>query len=271
MDWLIVILLGIMSLYLLSGRGAMLIAGYNTATEEEKLRYDEKKLCRTVGVYLGILTVLVAVRMWYDSRGPEALDRIIPCLIVICTVVVVLYTNFGGCTRSSQEVEQLKILLNQRDDSARQAERKEARRQSLSVLLVLTAMGTLAFGLLMCFGGQVTLTLERQELVCKADFAGKLRLPYSEIQGAELCEALETGEKVDGIHSFRLSAGKFKNGELGEYYRYSYVDGELQILLETTKGPLVLSLENEEATRSFFVQLRDRLDAETPRMIDENA
>lgn len=264
MDWLMVILLGILSLYLLSGRGAMLIAGYNTATEEEKLRYDEKKLCRTVGAYLGILTVFVAVRIGYGSRFPAVLDRMFPWVIVICTAVLLLYANFGGCTRSPQEVEQLKILLNQRDDSARETERKKVRRQSLSVLLVLIAMGTLAFGLLMCFGGQVTLTLEAQELVCEADFAGERRVPYGDIQTAELCEAPETGERVDGIHSFRLMAGTFKNGDLGEYDRYTYTDSHLQILLETTEGPLVLGLANEEATRSFFDQLRDRLDAETP-------
>ena len=30
------------------GKGAFLIAGYNTASAEEKAQYDEKKLCRAV-------------------------------------------------------------------------------------------------------------------------------------------------------------------------------------------------------------------------------
>ena len=30
------------------GKGAFLIAGYNTASAEEKAKYDEKKLCRAV-------------------------------------------------------------------------------------------------------------------------------------------------------------------------------------------------------------------------------
>ncbi len=40
------LLLGLM---FLKGKGAFLIAGYNTATREEKARYDEKALCRFMG------------------------------------------------------------------------------------------------------------------------------------------------------------------------------------------------------------------------------
>ncbi|MBS6679687.1 MAG: DUF3784 domain-containing protein, partial [Clostridiales bacterium] len=60
----IVILLTILigggiSLALLMGKGAFLIAGYNTASEKEKRKYNEKKLCRTTGTYLALITVLV--------------------------------------------------------------------------------------------------------------------------------------------------------------------------------------------------------------------
>lgn len=34
---------------LLSGRGAFLIAGYNTASKKEKEKYNEKALCRFIG------------------------------------------------------------------------------------------------------------------------------------------------------------------------------------------------------------------------------
>lgn len=54
---------------LLFGKGAGLIAGYNTASEEEKSKYHEKKLCRTVGVYLlsvgGMTALLGAVKFKY--------------------------------------------------------------------------------------------------------------------------------------------------------------------------------------------------------------
>ena len=38
--WIFVILLGILSIVLLSGHGSWLIAGYNTASKEEKAKYN---------------------------------------------------------------------------------------------------------------------------------------------------------------------------------------------------------------------------------------
>ncbi|NLO84914.1 MAG: DUF3784 domain-containing protein [Clostridiales bacterium] len=46
---LVVVLLFVMSIVLLSGKGAFLIAGYNTASKEEQSTYDRKKLCRVIG------------------------------------------------------------------------------------------------------------------------------------------------------------------------------------------------------------------------------
>lgn len=44
-----------MSLVLLQGKGAILIAGYNTLSAEEKAKYDEAALCRATGrLLLGI-------------------------------------------------------------------------------------------------------------------------------------------------------------------------------------------------------------------------
>jgi len=54
----------IMGLIMLTGRGAFLIAGYNTKSESEKEKYDEKALCKFVGKILlpvGILTTLVGI------------------------------------------------------------------------------------------------------------------------------------------------------------------------------------------------------------------
>lgn len=99
---LVMIPLIVMTILLLRGRGAMLIAGYNTASDEERARYDEKKLCKTVGfcmlacdilcvllltlivlaelailpesvmnlfawVFIGVLIAAVAVTMWYAN------------------------------------------------------------------------------------------------------------------------------------------------------------------------------------------------------------
>ena len=44
-----VVLLAALGLAFSLGKGAFLIAGYNTASQEEKARYDKKALCRFMG------------------------------------------------------------------------------------------------------------------------------------------------------------------------------------------------------------------------------
>lgn len=41
--WIVFIILSIISVVLSSGHGSWLIAGYNTASQEEKEKYNEKK------------------------------------------------------------------------------------------------------------------------------------------------------------------------------------------------------------------------------------
>ena len=50
--WIVFVIFAVLSIVLLSGHGSWFISGYNTASKEEKKKYDEKKLCRTMGCLL---------------------------------------------------------------------------------------------------------------------------------------------------------------------------------------------------------------------------
>ena len=56
-----ILLMLVLSFYLLSGRGANLIAGYNTLSETEKAKYDKHRLCRSVGVLMLQITAAFCV------------------------------------------------------------------------------------------------------------------------------------------------------------------------------------------------------------------
>jgi len=58
------LLLVIMGVFMLFGRGSFLIAGFNTMSEEEKNKYDRTALCKLVGkiiLSIGLATPLVSV------------------------------------------------------------------------------------------------------------------------------------------------------------------------------------------------------------------
>lgn len=80
--WIVSGLFLLLSLLLISGHGAWLIAGYNTASAEEKKKSDEKKLCRAVGVFMLILALgiaALALCSLLDEAGklsPEAMKTV---------------------------------------------------------------------------------------------------------------------------------------------------------------------------------------------------
>ena len=66
--FLLALLFLVLSIFLFMGKGAWLIAGYNTLSKEEKKKYNEKKLCRITGficlfiaIFLGTLGLYIYV------------------------------------------------------------------------------------------------------------------------------------------------------------------------------------------------------------------
>lgn len=59
-----VLIIGALGAVLYSGKGSFLIAGYNMMSEKEKAQYDEKKLCRAVGILLFVLDAFLGLVLW---------------------------------------------------------------------------------------------------------------------------------------------------------------------------------------------------------------
>lgn len=81
----------ILSIVLLSGHGALLIAGYNTATEKEKAEYNEKKLCRATGGFMLFCSVMLAglsLAEYFAEAGKMAENTLlIPALIFLILLI----------------------------------------------------------------------------------------------------------------------------------------------------------------------------------------
>ena len=89
--WAVVIVIAILSAALLSGHGSWLIAGYNTASEKEREKYDKKKLCRTVGAGLAVVDVIILIMELLENVLPASFAGIAAMLIFTdCLVMVIL-------------------------------------------------------------------------------------------------------------------------------------------------------------------------------------
>ena len=100
MDWLILALVTAaffaLGLMFRAGKGAFLIAGYNTMSEKEKAAYDEKALCRSMGKLMFLLGACFAVVtaaaimeiMWLMWTGMG--------VFLVIIAVDVIYANTGN-------------------------------------------------------------------------------------------------------------------------------------------------------------------------------
>ena len=93
-SWCVSILILIISISLLMGKGSFLIAGYNTASAEEKARYDKEKLCRVVGLGLLLISIMLMICSYYKFEMPNYLAWIVPygCLGVVLIIIVLANT-----------------------------------------------------------------------------------------------------------------------------------------------------------------------------------
>ena len=85
-----VIIIGIV---LCCGKGAFLIAGYNTASPEEKATYNEKALCRATGVLVLVIVGSVELLMLGLVLDMTALVWGGGILMAISTVFGLIYIN----------------------------------------------------------------------------------------------------------------------------------------------------------------------------------
>ena len=91
--WIIFAIFAVLSIVLLSGHGSWFISGYNTASKEEKEKYDEKKLCRTMGIGMSVIAILILIMGLFENFLPAFFVYIALGIIVVDVVVIIILEN----------------------------------------------------------------------------------------------------------------------------------------------------------------------------------
>ena len=89
--WIVFVIFAVFSIILLSGHGSWFISGYNTASKEEKEKYDEKKLCRTIGIGMSIIAILALTML--ENILPAFFVYIALGIILVDVVVIIILGN----------------------------------------------------------------------------------------------------------------------------------------------------------------------------------
>ena len=91
--WIVFALFAVLSIVLLTGRGAGLIAGYNTADKKEKEKYDVKKLCRIIGIFMAVIAALILVMCIWNAVLPVTFSYVFVVIAVVGSVVMIVLAN----------------------------------------------------------------------------------------------------------------------------------------------------------------------------------
>lgn len=91
--WVVGALFAIVSVVLISGHGANLIAGYNTASREEKSRYDTKKLCRVVGIGVALITLMIFISAIWEAVLPAYFSKVFLVVTVADCIAILVLVN----------------------------------------------------------------------------------------------------------------------------------------------------------------------------------
>ncbi len=95
-DWIVwigFIILAVLSIVLLLGHGSWFISGYNTASKEEKEKYNEKKLCRTMGIGMSVITLLILIMGLLEDILPAFFAYIALGIILVDVIVIIILGN----------------------------------------------------------------------------------------------------------------------------------------------------------------------------------
>ena len=100
-DWVVYvgfIIFAVLSVVLISGHGSWLISGYNTASKEEKAKYNEKKLCRIMGIGMSVIAILLLIMGVFENILP-AFFVYIALGIILADVVIIIVLGNTICRR----------------------------------------------------------------------------------------------------------------------------------------------------------------------------
>lgn len=224
--YLIVLLFASIGILFLFGKGSWLIAGYNTASQQQKQHYDEDKLMRIMGI--GMLAFAVLLFLMAIGVLKQAI------VIAIIGIVIGLFIAVDLIASDEHHLQ-------------------KATKAMIAILL------TVGIGMEGCMhAGTITSEYQQNGIYLAGMNMRKRVIDYDDIVNIQFTNYFDVGSRKKGWGSYQLQLGTFEN-DLGEYELYAYTDCHTYILVQTKDGLVVFNKESKEATLESYNILKLKL------------
>lgn len=91
--FIIFALFAILSIVFLTGHGAGLIAGYNTSKPEQKALFNEKKLCRVMGIGMAVIAVAILIMAIGIDTLPSWFTYVFLGIVLVDVFTLIILSN----------------------------------------------------------------------------------------------------------------------------------------------------------------------------------
>lgn len=241
--WILSAMLAILAVVFFMGKGTFLIAGYNTASQEEKAKYDEKKLGKVMGTGMIAIAFILVICGILNFQFPV---WIMPVAIIAVTVIMVILSN---------------TICKNKEKAVNQEVNTQTKKSNKTTVLI-TVVSILMLVIIMCvslFTGSINISVDKNDINISSSVWPEKKIAYDEIKSIEYTDNFNVGTRTNGYGSFKLQMGNFKNKKLGNYYLYSYTDCKEYIIIETKSGNIVLNEINNEKTKQLYKSIIERV------------
>lgn len=233
----------------MTGKGSFMIAGYNTAPSSIKAAYDEVSMTKAFGIMLIGISVLMflAIESFVLGWGMG--------ISIALTVISVVFMIVGIVN-----VNRKKYLKDPSSPLPVPTEAEKKRNKYIMIAAVgVTAVVLVIVAVLMFSYGDVSADLEDDRVVIKAPMVDET-VKFDDIvtvDDIQLRYDIDTGSRVSGFGTSKISSGNFRNAEFGNYTLASYTQVNAYIVIYSS-GHVVFNLGTVAETQDFY----DRLVAE---------
>jgi len=193
-----------------TGKGAMLIAGYNTSPKSVRDTYNAEELAKFTGK---LVTISVAVLL-LAMESIFLLDSMVLFGVLLGASLAILI--FGIYYMNTRD------RFRRTDVPAPIVTKEDKKRSKLIIIASVTLTAVVLIAVFALMGmGSVGAMLEEGGLHVTAPLVDDI-IPYDKITSVELRDHLETGHRVGGFGGSEVQSGNFENDEFGRYILASY-------------------------------------------------
>ena len=264
----------VLAIFLLNGKGAILIAGFNTMGADKRAAYDEKALCKAVGQFLialSALMMLFPIAIWLQQMWLFWVSFI---LVFILVIGFTIYANTGNRFRKITQNEESATAEESPTgedaatngesatnvESATNGERQpisKGKKLAIIISIIISAQILIGVGIMIFLGERDPIVSIHNDSIKISALYG-LTIKHTDIEYMTLLgknmRVIGIGTRTNGYSTTgQALKGNFSSAEHGQQLLFVYSSSSPTIQIARSNGAdIYISYRDSEKTRETF-------------------